>query len=129
VLDIGWQEIMTSDKVSLRLNAILTYRVADARKAVETVSDIGQALYREAQLALRAVIGTRELDSVLADKNAVIAELELIVRQKAEVFGFSIVGLGIRDIILPGEMKALLNKVIEAKKASEANIISRREEL
>jgi regulator of protease activity HflC (stomatin/prohibitin superfamily) len=129
VLDVGGQEIMTSDKVTLRLNAILTYRVADARKAVETVSDVSQALYREAQLALRAVIGTRELDSVLADKNAVIAELELIVRQKAEAFGVSIVGFGVRDIILPGEMKALLNKVIEAKKASEANIISRREEL
>jgi hypothetical protein len=53
VLDIGGQEIMTSDKVSLRVNALLTYRVVDARKAVETVSDIGQALYREAQLAFR----------------------------------------------------------------------------
>jgi regulator of protease activity HflC (stomatin/prohibitin superfamily) len=72
---------MTSDKVTLRSNAILTYRVADARKAVETVSDIGQALYREAQLALRAVIGTRELDSLLAEKNAVIAELESLVKQ------------------------------------------------
>jgi RNA 3'-terminal phosphate cyclase (ATP) len=66
VLDIGGQEIMTSDKVTLRLNAILTYRVSDARKAVETVSDVGQALYRETQLALRAVVGTRELDAWLA---------------------------------------------------------------
>jgi regulator of protease activity HflC (stomatin/prohibitin superfamily) len=129
VLDVGGQEIMTSDKVTLRLNAIMTYRVADARKAIETVSDSGQALYREAQLALRAVIGTRELDSLLADRSAVIAELEALVKQKAEEFGVQIVGLGIRDIILPGEMKVLLNKVIEAKKASEANLISRREEL
>jgi hypothetical protein len=66
VLDIGGQEIMTSDKVTLRLNAILTYRVSDARKAVETVSDVGQALYRETQPALRAVVGTRELDAWLA---------------------------------------------------------------
>jgi regulator of protease activity HflC (stomatin/prohibitin superfamily) len=129
VLDIGGQEIMTSDKVTLRLNAILTYRVSDARKAVETVSDIGQALYREAQLALWAVVGTRELDVLLADRHAVIAELESIVKPKAEEFGVLIVGLGIRDIILPGEMKLLMNKVIEAKKASEAILISRREEL
>jgi regulator of protease activity HflC (stomatin/prohibitin superfamily) len=129
VLDIGGQEIMTSDKVSLRLNALLTYRVTDTRKAVETVSDIGQALYREAQLALRAVIGTRELDSLLADKNAVTNELETTVRQRANAFGVTVIGLGIRDIILPGDMKILLNKVIEAKKASEANLISRREEL
>jgi regulator of protease activity HflC (stomatin/prohibitin superfamily) len=129
VLDIGGQEIMTSDKVTLRLNAILTYRVSDARKAVETVSDVGQALYREAQLTLRAVVGTRELDVLLADKNGVLAELEGVVKEKAKEFGILIVGIGIRDIILPGEMKLLMNKVIEAKKASEANLISRREEL
>jgi regulator of protease activity HflC (stomatin/prohibitin superfamily) len=129
ILDIGGQEIMTSDKVTLRLNAILTYRVLDARKAVETVSDVGQALYREAQLALRSILGTRDLDSVLADKTAVTSEMESVVRKRAEEFGVRIVGLGIRDIILPGEMKILLNKVIEAKKASEANLISRREEL
>jgi regulator of protease activity HflC (stomatin/prohibitin superfamily) len=129
IIDVGGQEIMTSDKVSLRLNAVLTYRVSDARKAVETVMDVGQALYREAQLALRAVIGTRELDGLLADKTAVIGELESIVKRRSQEFGVLIVGLGIRDIILPGEMKNLLNKVIEAKKASEANLISRREEL
>ncbi len=129
VLDIGGQEIMTSDKVSLRLNALMTYQVTDARKAVETVNDISQVLYREAQLALRAVIGTRDLDSLLADKSAVAGELESMVRQRANAFGVAIIGLGIRDIILPGDMKMLLNKVIEAKKASEANLISRREEL
>jgi regulator of protease activity HflC (stomatin/prohibitin superfamily) len=128
VLDVGGQEIMTADKVTLRLNAILTYRVADARKTVEMVSDVSQALYREAQLALRAAIGTRELDALLADKTAVAGELETIVRRRAEEFGIRVISLGIRDIILPGEMKALLNKVIEAKKASEANLIARREE-
>ena len=128
VLDVGGQEIMTSDKVTLRMNALVTYRVTDARKTVERVSDVSQALYREAQLALRAVIGTRELDALLADKTVVAGELESIVRRRAEEFGIRVISLGIRDIILPGEMKALLNKVIEAKKAAEANIISRREE-
>ena len=128
VLDVGGQEIMTADKVTLRMNAIVTYRVVDARKTVETVNDVAQALYREAQLALRAVIGTRELDALLADKTVVAGELEAIVRRRAEEFGIRVISLGIRDIILPGEMKALLNKVIEAQKASEANLISRREE-
>jgi len=84
---------MTSDKVSLRLNAILTYRISDARKAVETISDVGQALYREAQLALRAVIGTRELDALLADRNAVTGELESIVKLRAQEFGVVVIGL------------------------------------
>ena len=128
VLDVGGQEIMTADKVTLRLNALVTYKVVDARKTVELVNDVSQALYREAQLALRAVIGTRELDALLADKTAVAHELETLVRRRAEEFGIRVLSLGIRDIILPGEMKALLNKVIEAKKAAEANVIFRREE-
>ncbi|MEK7992243.1 MAG: slipin family protein, partial [Planctomycetota bacterium] len=122
VLDVGGQEIMTSDKVTLRMNALVTYRVVDARKTVEKVNDVSQALYREAQLALRAVIGTREIDALLADKNTVASELETIIRRRADEFGIRVISLGIRDIILPGEMKTLLNKVIEAKKASEANI-------
>ena len=71
MLDIGGQEIMTADKVTLRLNAVATYRVADAHKALSAADDARQALYREAQLALRAVIGARELDQFLADKDAV----------------------------------------------------------
>ena len=71
MLDIGGQEIMTADKVTLRLNAVVTYRVADAHKALSAADDARQALYREAQLALRAVIGGRELDQFLADKDAV----------------------------------------------------------
>ena len=69
-LDVQGQEIMSADKVTLRLNAVATYRVIDARRAVCTADDFKQALYREAQLVLRAVVGTRELDALLADKEA-----------------------------------------------------------
>lgn len=128
VADIAGQEIMTADKVTLRLNALVTYRVADAAAAVTEVDDHRQALYREAQLALRAVIGTRELDRLLSEKDAVGQELLGIVRARAAAFGVSVTALGIKDVILPGEMKDLMNKVTEAKKASEANLITRREE-
>ncbi|MEM6822133.1 MAG: slipin family protein [Verrucomicrobiota bacterium] len=128
VLDVSGQEIMTADKVSLRMNAIVNWRVTDARKSIEAVDDVQQALYREAQLALRAIIGTRELDTLLSDKSLVSHELEKAVAQRAPEFGVEIISLGIRDIILPGDMKDLLNKVIEAQKASEANAIVRREE-
>ncbi len=128
VLDIAGQDVMTADKVTLRLNAVLTYKVTDAAKAVTAVEDHAQALYREAQLALRAVIGTRELDALLAEKDAVAAELDQVVRQRVASFGLEIVSLGIRDLILPGEMRDLMNRVTEAKKAAEANLIARREE-
>jgi regulator of protease activity HflC (stomatin/prohibitin superfamily) len=128
VCDVAGQEIMTADKVTLRLNAVATYRVANALKAVAEVEDYRQALYRDAQLALRAVIGTRELDMLLAEKDAVARELEGILKNRATAFGVEVLALGIRDIILPGEMKDLMNKVTEAKKAAEAALITRREE-
>jgi regulator of protease activity HflC (stomatin/prohibitin superfamily) len=128
VVDVAGQEIMTADKVTLRLNAVVTYKVADPVKAVTTVEDHRQALYREAQLALRAVLGTRELDALLGDKDAVARELDGIVRARVAGFGLEVVALGIRDVILPGEMKDLMNKVTEARKAAEAALITRREE-
>ena len=128
VLDIAGQEIMTADKVTLRMNAVVNYRVIDARQSVTAVDDARQALYREAQLALRAVVGARELDGFLTEKDGVARDLEEHVRRRVKAFGLEIMSVGIRDIILPGEMKDLLNKVTEAKKAAEANLIVRREE-
>ncbi len=126
--DISGQDIMTADKVTLRLNAVVTYRISDARKAVSATDDVRQALYREAQLALRAVVGARELDAFLADKDAIAREAEELIRRRADELGLAVVSVGVRDIILPGDMKELMNKVTEAKKAAEANLISRREE-
>lgn len=126
--DVAGQEIMTADKVTLRLNAVVTYKVSDPLKVVSITDDARQALYREAQLALRAVIGARELDSFLTAKDGVAKELEDILRPRAAALGLELIAVGIRDVILPGEMKTLLNRVTEAKKAAEANLIVRREE-
>jgi regulator of protease activity HflC (stomatin/prohibitin superfamily) len=127
-IDVSGQEIMTADKVSLRMNALITYRVANPRKAVSASDDVRQGLYRETQLALRAVVGARELDQFLTEKDSVVAELEQAVRRRAGELGLDVVSAGIRDVILPGDMKDLMNKVTEAKKAAEANLIARREE-
>ncbi len=128
MFDVAGQDIITADKVTLRMNAVVTYRVADARTAVSTVDDVRQALYREAQLALRAVVGARELDTFLMEKDGVASELAEMVRARAKTLGVELIAVGVRDIILPGEMKDLMNKVTEAKKAAEANLIARREE-
>ena len=127
-IDIAGQDIMTADKVTLRMNAVVTYRIIDARQAVTVSDGAMQSLYRESQLALRAVVGTRDLDTFLTDKDAVTAAFEEAVRRRAGQLGLEIVSVGVRDIILPGEMKDLMNKVTEAKKAAEANLIVRREE-
>jgi len=128
VIDVGGQDVMTADKVTLRLNAVVTWKVVDPRKAVSLADDVRQALYRETQLVLRGVVGTRELDQFLAEKDAVAKEIEEAVRRRAGELGLEIASVGIRDVILPGDMKDLMNKVTEAKKAAEANLIARREE-
>ncbi len=128
MLDVAGQDIMTADKVTLRLNAVVGYRVADARRALLAADDARQALYREAQLVLRAVVGARELDGFLTDKDGVVRELEQGLRRRGTALGLEVLTAGVRDVILPGEMKELLNKVTEAKKAAEANLIARREE-
>ncbi|HEV8579462.1 MAG TPA: slipin family protein [Thermoanaerobaculia bacterium] len=126
--DVTGQEIMTADKVTLRLNALVTFRVADPVKAVTEVEDHAQALHRQAQLALRAVVGTRELDALLSDKDGVARQLESTLRGEAAAFGLEVKAVGIRDVILPGDMKDILNRVTEARKAAEATLVTRREE-
>ncbi len=128
VMDVSGQEIMTSDKVTLRMNAVITYKVVDALKSVSVVDDSKNAVYREAQLALRAVIGTFDLDTLLSDKERVAKDLEDTIKERVAEFGIDVLALGIRDVILPGDMKDLMNKVIEAQKAADANLITRREE-
>jgi len=128
MIDVGGQDIMTADKVTLRLNAVVAYRIVDAVKVVTKADDPRQALYRETQLALRASVGARDLDTLLGDKDGLASEVEEQVRERASTLGLDVVTVGIRDVILPGEMKDLMNKVTEAKKAAEANLIARREE-
>lgn len=127
-LDISGQDIMTADKVTLRINAQVTYQVVDPERVVQVADDAKQALYREVQLSLRALIGTHSLDHLLADKEPLAQQLEVQVNPRAQALGLKLIAIGVRDIILPGDMKLLLNKVTEAKKAAEANLIVRREE-
>lgn len=127
-IDVAGQEIMTADKVTLRLNAVVTYNVTDPRRAVCTTDDAKGALYREAQLALRAVVGARDLDALLGDKDVISREVEAMLVRRAEELGLAVLSAGLRDVILPGDMKELMNKVTEARKAAEANLVTRREE-
>lgn len=126
--DVAGQEIMTADKVTLRVNLVVTWQVIDAVKSATVVADAAQSLYREAQLALRAAVGARTLDQLLADKESIGGEVRSALMTRAGEFGVSVRSVGLRDIILPGEMKTILNRVIEAEKQAQADLIRRREE-
>ena len=127
-LDVSGQDLMTSDKVTLRINAMVTFKVADARLALSCSDSPEQSLYRATQLALRSIVGQHELDAFLVDKEQIAGLAFQQLRDRAAELGLQIIALGVRDVILPGDMKLLMNRVIEAKKAAEANLIARREE-
>lgn len=128
VLDVAGQEILSADKVTLRLNLIVAFRVVDPVRSVTVAVDAEQALYREAQLALRSAVGARTLDALLAGKEAIGVEIRAAVVAKGEALGLEVRSVGVRDIILPGDMKVILNQVIMAEKAAQAELIKRREE-
>lgn len=128
VLDLSGQEIMTADRVSVRFNAVLTYAPQDIERIISQVDQLEHSIYREAQLALRASVGARTLDDLLESKQTLTDEMQEQLRLMSERYGVRFVSFGVRDIILPGEMKALLNKITEAKASAEAQLITRREQ-
>ncbi len=127
-LEVQGQEILTRDKVSLRINLTATYRFADAARAVSAAKDPLDHLYKEIQFGLRAAVGTRTLDALLEDKSAIDRAVADRVGPRFAEIGIAVDSVGVKDIILPGDMKELLGKVVEAEKAAQANVIRRREE-
>jgi len=127
-LDVTGQEILTRDRVTLRVNIAADYQVVDAVKAATEVKDFGEALHRALQFAFRKSLGTKTLDEILADKVTAEAEAVDRVRTQMAAIGVSVGEIAVKDVILPGEMRDILNKVVAAEKEAEANVIRRREE-
>jgi regulator of protease activity HflC (stomatin/prohibitin superfamily) len=127
-MEVSGQEILTKDRVSLRINLSASYRIADTEKVATLLKNHSEFLYREFQLALREVVGTRTLDAILQDKDIVNQVVENQIKEKSLTYGLEVLDVGVKDIILPGDMKSILNQVVEAQKCAEANLIKRREE-
>ena len=127
-LEVSGQEILSKDKVPLRLNLTAGFRIVDPVKAKAGLADIHGFLYKELQFALRAAVGTRSLDDLLEDKGAIDRAVAEYILPKTAEYGLEVESVGVKDIILPGEMKAILCQVVEAEKSAQANAIKRREE-
>ncbi|UTW63567.1 slipin family protein [bacterium SCSIO 12741] len=127
-LEISGQEILTRDKAALRINFYTRYRVIDTVKALMDNKDYEKQLYILMQLALREFIGTLSLDELLADRDSASTFILNKLTDKPNRLGVEVTDCGIRDIILPGEVKDILNQVLVAQKKAQANTITRREE-
>jgi regulator of protease activity HflC (stomatin/prohibitin superfamily) len=127
-LEVTGQEVLTKDRIAIRANVTAVYRLADPVKTISVTANLRDYFYKELQFAVRQVLGTRTLEEVLGDKlgiNEAIAGR--LVPGLAEM-GIEVPSVGVKDIILPGDVRELMNRVIEAEKTAQANVIKRREE-
>jgi len=125
--EVSGQELLTEDKVTVRANVVCNYRITDAPKWFAQHQSPEEYLYRELQFAIRALIGSKSMDTLLADKQGLDTELTALIRAKVPQ-GAEIDSAGVKDIILPGEIRSILTRVVEAEKSAQANNIRRREE-
>jgi regulator of protease activity HflC (stomatin/prohibitin superfamily) len=127
-VEITAQEMLTKDRIALRVTLTAFRRIVDPERAVGAVVDVDTWLYRLVQFAIREAVAGRTLDEVLAAKNALDAELRAFVRERLAETGIEVTELGVKDVILPGEIRELVNKVVEAERTAKANLIRRQEE-
>lgn len=126
---LAGQEILTSDRIEVRITLIAQFRVTDPVKAIHSVESYVDQLYQEIQMALRDVVATRSLDQVLDERQAMGDELLQRAAEVAANYGVEVARVGIRDIILPREMRLIMMQEIEAERTGRADLIRARHEV
>ncbi len=127
-LDMNGQEIMTRDKIALRINFVCQYRIINPLAALHTVKNHEEQLYISLQLALREFVGSYTLDEILEKKQSMSAHVLESMKGAAAAMGLELLGAGVKDVILPGDVRDIINQVLIAEKKAQANVIMRREE-
>jgi regulator of protease activity HflC (stomatin/prohibitin superfamily) len=127
-VEITAQEMLTKDRISLRVTLTALRKIVDAERVASALADVDGWLYRLIQLAIREAVASRTLDEVLSAKGALDAEVRASVRERIAESGIEVLELGVKDVILPGEIRELVNKVVEAERVAKANLIRRQEE-
>ncbi len=128
-LDVNSQEILTADKVTLRLNFVCTYKIIDAISISNRLKDYKNQIYITTQLVLREYVGRLKFDELLEQKDNIAGiVLEKLIEKQNSLF-IEFVDAGLKDIILPGEIRDIMNTVLIAEKNAQANVIARREEV
>ena len=128
-MNITGQEILTADKVTLRINFVCNYRVTDYVKILTEIDDFAEQMHVAAQLALREYVGKHKLDEILENKDQMSQFVFAKLKSKEKDLFVEITDAGVKDIILPGEIREIMNTVLVAEKRAQANVITRREEV
>jgi regulator of protease activity HflC (stomatin/prohibitin superfamily) len=122
-LDIPAQECITRDNVTVKINAVVYYRVIDPSRAIVQVEDFRRATWNIAQTTLRNVIGQSELDELLAHRERINEKLQKIIDEQTEPWGVKVSIVEVKDVELPQTMQRAMARQAEAEREKRAKII------
>lgn len=128
-LDVQPQECITSDSVTVELDAVIYFKVTDTKKAVVDVEDFEKASFKFGQTALRDIVGKKSLDELLQKKEEIGKEIKESIQKPTDRFGVEISNVEVKDVILPKNLKRAMAKEAEASREKKARIIKSEAEL
>jgi regulator of protease activity HflC (stomatin/prohibitin superfamily) len=127
-LTIKGQEILTKDKVAIRVSLLVYFRVEDAEAALHNVANYEERIYEDVQLAARRFLASRDLDAILSDRNEISDAVRDDVKAIAAGYGVAIVRADVKDLAFPGNLREIMNQVLETERRAEAHLIEARRE-
>jgi regulator of protease activity HflC (stomatin/prohibitin superfamily) len=120
------QEILTSDKVAVRVSIITQYRVLDPAAAVEKVESYTDRLYSDVQLAARRSLASMTLEGILTNRNQLSEDILGDVQEAASGYGIAILRADVKDLVFPGNLQEIMNRVLATERLSEAQLVEAR---
>src|SRR5215813_14686459 len=123
---IKGQEILTSDKVALRVSILTQFRVVDPVAAVEKVAAYEDRLYSDVQLAARRSLASMTLEAILTNRNQLSEDILAELQTVAAGYGVEILRADVKDIVFPGNLQDIMNRVLAAERLSEAQLVEAR---
>jgi regulator of protease activity HflC (stomatin/prohibitin superfamily) len=125
-LTIKGQEILTKDKVAIRVSIVVQFRVTDPKSALHEVENYEERLYSDVQLAARRSLATQTLEEILTNRNRLSEDILADVKETAAAYGVAIRRADVKDLIFPGDLQAIMNRVLAAERNSEAQLVEAR---
>jgi regulator of protease activity HflC (stomatin/prohibitin superfamily) len=125
-LTIRGQEILTADKVALRVSIVVRFRVTDPRAALEAVESYEDRIYADVQLAARRSLAATSLEDILTDRNRLSEDILADVKETAAGYGVDILRADVKDLVFPGNLQEIMNRVLAAERTSQAQLVDAR---
>src|SRR5262245_36812176 len=125
-LTIKGQEILTADKVAIRVSIVVQFRVTDPKAALHKVANYEDRLYRDVQIAARRSLDSMVLEEILSTRNRLSEDILQDVKESAAGYGVAIGRADIKDLVFPGNLQEIMNRVLAAERTSQAQLVEAR---